>query len=451
MMNNILRQSFLLFLACSLLSPAMAQDWPQFNGPTRDGILPSTFDLKKIPEAGLQKLWSAKIAGGYSGPAVADGRVFVTDYIIASGEIKNNPGGRDELTGDERVLCYAEQSGVLLWEHSDPRTVAVSYGIGPRATPAIDGEIAYTLGSEGNLLALNVKTGEVVWQVDLKKTYSAQTPIWGYSASPLVAGDLLYTLAGGDGSIVVALDKTTGKEVWKALSASGIGYCPPTLIQEQGQPQLIVWDADKLNSLDPKTGEVYWSEPLAPRYEMSIAPPSLNGDLMYASGIGEVSKMMRLKPNRSGVEVLWEGRPKIGVYSSNAAALFIGNMVVGSDCGSGELIGVDATTGDRFWSTWDATSQTDRRANHGTAFVFKAVDDLYYLFSETGDFIIARLSDQGYEEISRQHLIEPTNSCFDRNVVWSYPAFANGCIFVRNDVELACFTLGRDISSGAEM
>lgn len=426
-----------------------ADDWPQWNGPARKGEYSESGVIQSIPLGGLERRWSVPVQGGYSGPAVASGKVIVTDYVKESGEVKNNPGGRDELTGRERVLCFDAATGEEIWEHEYARNYRISYAIGPRVTPTIDGEMVYCLGAEGDLVCLDTNSGSVVWRRQLRDEYQTETPIWGYAAAPLVVGELLITLAGGDGSTVVALDKNTGAEVWRALSASEIGYCPPTLIEASGKVQLLIWDADQLSSLNPLDGTSYWSTPFAARYAMSIAAPVLEGDRMYVSGIGEVGAMFQLSSSSPGVDILWNGKPKDAVYCANSTPYFLDGFIYGADCGIGSFICFDATTGKRQWETFQPTSQTERRASHGTAFITKltsseASKSRFYLMSETGDFIIADLTPEGYKEVGRQHVIDPTNECFGRQVNWSYPAFANRCLFVRNDKELVCYSLATD-------
>ncbi len=419
---------------------AEADDWPQWNGATRTGVYSESKTIRSIPEGGLKKLWSQPVNLGYSGPAVAAGRVFLTDYVKTSGESINNPSTRIELQGTERVLCFDATSGKPLWTHAYERNYALSYPSGPRSTPTVDGDRVYTLGAEGDLICLSVADGKVVWQRQLKESYRTESPIWGYSAAPLVVGELLYTLAGGEGSTVVALDKMTGEERWRALSASNIGYCPPTLIRAAGREQLLIWDPVSLNGLDPKTGAVLWTTPLAPKYEMSITPPVIGGNKMFVSGIGEVAGMFEIDSINPGVKELWRGKPKDAMYCANSTPCFDGDYVYGADCGKGCLICMRASNGERLWETFEPTGGGDKRLSHGTAFLSKA-GDLYYLLSETGDFIIAKLSPEKYEEIGRFHVLEPTNECFGRAVVWSYPAYANRCLLARNDKELVCFSI----------
>ncbi len=419
---------------------ARADDWPQWNGATRTGIYSESKTLRSIPKEGLKKLWSQTVNLGYSGPAVSNGRVFLTDYIKTSGELANNPGTRIELKGSERVLCFDAVSGKSIWTHAYERDYALSYPSGPRATPTVDGDRVYTLGAEGDLVCLSAADGKVVWQRQLKESYRTESPIWGYSAAPLVAGDLLYTLAGGEGSTVVAFDKMTGEERWRALSASNIGYCPPTLMQAAGREQLLIWDPVSLNGLDPKTGAVLWETPLAPKYEMSITPPVISGNKMFVSGIGEVAGMFEIDSAKPGVRELWRGKIKNAIYCANSTPSFDGEYVYGADCGKGCLICMRASDGERLWETFVPTGGGEQRLSHGTVFLSK-VGELYYLLSETGDFIIAKLSPEKYEEMGRFHVLEPTNECFGRAVVWSYPAYANRCLLARNDKELVCFSI----------
>ena len=417
-----------------------AEDWPQWLGSQRDGVYRETGIAKTIPANGLPVLWRTPIHGGYSGPAVANGRVFVTDFKTSSGKSTNDPGARDKVAGTERIVCLEEATGKELWKVEYERTYQISYANGPRATPTVDGQFVYCLGAEGDLLCLDVATGEIKWKQQLAEAYKTQAPIWGYSAHPLVYGDTLITLAGGEGSIVVALDKMTGKERWRALSASEIGYCPPSILKLGGKDRLVIWDADKLNALEPDTGKVVWSKPLQPRYAMSITVPRVSGDLLFASGIGEVSGVFPINKDGSLGDSLWNGKPKIGVYCANSTPAFEGEVIYGADCGSGMMIAVNARDGSRYWETFKPTTGGERRASHGTVFIVKH-EDRYLLFSETGDLIFAKLTPKAYEEQSRMHVLDATSECFGRSVVWSHPAFANRKLFARNDREIVCVDL----------
>jgi outer membrane protein assembly factor BamB len=417
-----------------------ADDWPQWMGPRRDGTWRETGVLTKFPEGGPKVQWRVEIGGGYAGPAAADGRVFVTDYILSEGkQPQPNPGARNKLQGRERILCFDAATGKPLWRHEFDCPYHVSYPAGPRVTPTVHQGKVYTLGTEGHLLCLDAAKGSVLWSKELKKEYKCETPMWGFCGHPLIDGQKLVCLVGGEGSIAVAFDKDTGKELWRALEAKEPGYCPPTLIEAGGKRQLLIWHAEAICSLDPETGKVYWEEACKPMYGMSITAPQKLGDYLFVGGIGNIGVCLKLAKHKPAVEVVWKADNKTGVCGANSTPLLDSGMIYGCDCHNGAFRGVKLETGERLWETFQPTTG-GRALSHGTAFIVKN-GDRYFLFSETGDLIIARLSSKGYEELSRAKILEPTGEGFGRKVVWSHPAFANKCCFARNDKELVCVSL----------
>src|SRR5205085_9531710 len=189
----------------------------------------------------------------------ANGRVYVADRQLSAGA--SNPSitfARGEIAGTERVLWLNEADGKVLWKHEYDCPYIVSYPAGPRATPAVDGGKVYSLGAEGNLVCLDAEKGTVIWSRDFKKDFGVKTPMWGFAAHPLIDGRRLISLVGGDGSVAVALDKDTGKELWRALSAKEPGYCPPMIYEFGGKRELIVWHPEAVSAVDPESGKVYW-------------------------------------------------------------------------------------------------------------------------------------------------------------------------------------------------
>lgn len=416
-----------------------ADDWPQWLGPQRDSVWRERGVLARFPAEGLKVRWRAAVALGYAGPAVADGRVYVIDYQRSSGEFRNNPGGRERLEGKERVLCFDATSGELRWKHQYDRPYHVSYPGGPRCTPTVAGGRVFALGAEGNLWCLDAQTGRVLWSVDFVKDYGAQTPFYGVAAHPLVAGDLVYCVVGGQNKVAVAFDVRTGREVWHALSAGEPGYCPPTLIEHAGTPQLLIWHGEAINSLHPRTGAVYWTVPLKPRFGMAIVAPRKLGGHLLVTGYGE-GAMLRLRDSRPDAEVAWRCHPKTGIFCATSTPFLEDGMIYGCDIETGALMGVRIEDGQRLWETHKPTIGGAQSGRYGTAFLVKH-EDRFFLFSETGDLILAKLSRSGYEELGRFHVLEPTNHTFGRRVVWSHPAFAGRCLFARNDKELVCVSL----------
>jgi outer membrane protein assembly factor BamB len=428
-----------LTLLLNLTSLGHADDWPQWMGPNRDGVWHEDGIVEAFPEAGLTVKWRVPIHLGYSGPTVVGDRVFVTDYELASGDLSNSPGRKNKLTGKERVVCLNAETGELIWKHEYDCPYEVSYPSGPRCTPAVAGNHVYTLGAEGNLVCLTADEGKVVWSKELKAEYQTKAPHWGFSGHPLIDGDRLYCLVGGKGSVVVAFNRHTGEELWKAISAKDAGYCPPSLITAGGVRQLILWDPEKINSLNPDTGEVYWQVPLVPDYDMSIVAPQQHGDYLFASAIGNVGALLKLDRDKPAASVVWKGDSRNAVYSANSTPLIVDNTIYGVCCRGGQLRGVDLLTGKRLWESFQPTTGK-RPAGHGTAFLVRNADR-FFLFSESGDLIVSHLSRSGYEEISRFHVLEPTGEAFGRPVVWTHPAFARRSVFARNDKEIVCVSL----------
>jgi outer membrane protein assembly factor BamB len=421
----------------------VADDWPQWMGPTRDDVWHETGIVEKFPEGGPKVLWRVPVAAGYSGPAVVGDKVFITDYVKSSGEIRNDPGAKATLQGRERVLCLRASDGKELWKVEYECPYAISYPAGPRTTPAVSGGRVYTLGAEGNLLCLDAETGKTVWSKELKKEYKTESPHWGFCGHPLIDGNKLYCLVGGEGSVAVCFDKDTGREIWRALSSTtDSGYCPPKIIEAGGTRQLLIWHPQSLNSLDPQTGKVYWSEKLDPQYGMSCSGPQVSGDWLYVSAIGKLGVVFKLDRTKPAVEFVWAAKPNTGVFCSNSTPVIEGNTIFGNDCEVGNLRAVKLTTGERLWETFKPTTGGERRESHGTAFITRN-GDRYFLFGETGDLVIARLTPEKYEEISRAHLVDPTNEAFGRAVVWTHPAYANKCVYVRSDKEIVCASLAK--------
>ena len=419
--------------------PAVAEDWPQWMGPDRDGTWNEQGLTQTLSEQTPIK-WEVEVAGGYAGPAVAGGRVYQTDYLKSQGELANNPGGRTQLRGKERVHCFDAATGERLWTHAYDRPYAISYAVGPRATPAVDGDRVYTLGAEGDLKCLQTSDGSVVWEHDLQQKYGVEAPIWGFAAHLLVVDDLVITMVGGKGQGVVAWEKTTGKERWKALTSRDAGYCPASVIEYGGRRQLIVWTPQELASLDPITGEVFWKHPLAPDYGMSIAMPQRAGNVLFATGYAK-NGLFELDENRPNATPLWNSPGAKSLYCSNSTPLIDEGLAYGCDINSGSLRAMQLRDGSVVWADTVPVGG-DRRRRHATAFLTKLVgQDRFLLWNDKGDLILCTLDPKGYTELGRKHVLEPTQEAFGARVVWTPPAYADRTAFVKNDRKLVAVDL----------
>lgn len=436
-----MRILLLLLLANATLH---ADDWPQWLGPQRDSVWRETGIVDTFPADGPPARWRAKIGGGYTGPAVAKGKVYLMDRQVAEKtKAPGNAFARGVIPGTERVLCLNAVDGSVVWEHRYDCTYTMSYSTGPRCTPVVrDGKV-WTLGAEGNLLCLDAENGKVLWSRDFKKDFSASTPMWGFAGHPLLDGQRLICLCGGPGSVAVAFDKDSGQEIWRSLDAREPGYAPPTMIEVGGSKQLILWHPQSVNSLDPATGKVFWSHPWDVRAGLTVATPRLAGDLLLLSSFYTSSKCFRLNATKPAATLQWEGKSfsekNTDTLHSLMSTPFIENGHLYGVCSHGQLRCLKFETGERLWETFAATTG-DKPVRWANAFLVKQADR-YFLANEQGDLIIAKLTPKGYEELSRTSLLKPTTTDPRRAVVWSHPAFADQCVFARNDEEIVCLPL----------
>jgi len=437
-----MRLLYLLILSSAL----RADEWPQWLGPQRDGVWRETGIVEKFPAGGPKVLWRMKIGGGYTGPAIANGKVYLMDREVAANSPRpGNAFARGIIPGSERVLCLDAASGKQLWEHRYECTYTMSYATGPRCTPLVSGGKVWTVGAEGNLFCLDASNGKVLWSHDFKADLGAKTPQWGFAGHPLLDGQRLICLVGGPDSVAVAFDKDSGKELWRALNAREPGYCPPTMIEHAGTKQLILWHPQAVNSLDPATGKVFWSYPWEVRSGLTVATPRLAGDLLLLSSFYTSSKCFKLDATKPTATLQWEGKSfsemKTDTLHSLISTPFIENGHIYGVCSYGQLRCLKLDTGERLWETFAATTG-DKPVRWANAFIIKHADR-FFLANEQGDLIIAKLTPQGYEEISRAKLLKPTTTDPRRAVVWSHPAFANQCVFMRNDEEIVCASLAK--------
>ena len=431
-------EAWFSLVALAVVGSVVADDWPQWMGASRDNVWREDGLVERFPEAGLRVLWRTPIGGGYAGPAVSAGRVFVTDYVTdANVRVANFE--RHTSRGVERVLCLDEKTGAVLWKHELPVTYTIAYPAGPRCTPTVDGDRVYTLGAEGNLFCLDVVTGRVVWSRDLKADYQTKAALWGYASHPLVDGDRLVCVAGTAVAHAVAFDKVSGQELWRAGTASEQGYSPPTLIEAAGVRQLVFMKPDGIYAVAPETGRILWEAAYGADNGSIIMSPVKVGDHLFVGGFQEKNLLLKLAADKPGADVVWRNKPKHGLSAVNVQPIVADGIVYGFH-EKGDLRAVAIPSGEIIWKSGGPLGARPQAS--GTAFIVRQADR-YWLFAESGDLVIAKLSPAGYEEIDRVHLLDPTNTAFGRDVVWCAPAYANRSIVVRNDKEIIRVSLAR--------
>jgi outer membrane protein assembly factor BamB len=409
-----------------LINVTRADDWPQWRGPNRDGVWRETGILESFPAGGLKVLWRAPVGPGFSSPVVAEGRV----YLIHSELMRPN--------AKERIQCFDAANGSVLWNFA----YEVNYpdwaftpepGMGPAATPLVANGKLYTLGDKSDLICFDARNGAVLWRRNLETEYGVEQ--FCFNASPMTEGNLLIlcigSYGGGSPSSVLALDKDSGREVWKTPT-EGLTNSSPMAVTAGGKRQVITWTQKAVLSLDPATGKEYWREPMNMLAQNAVATPVVENDLLLLSGL-----MLKIDSDKPAPSVLWPDTKAASrrILSHTSTPVILKDHVFSTKM-SGGFVCLEARTGRELWMTDKVTEMVNGTSAHITP-----QGDAVLIYTDKGDLIRAQLTSSGYNEISRTHLIEPTYPYAGRKVTWSPPAYANCHVFARNDRELICASL----------
>ena len=417
--------TFLTFSASTL-----ADEWPQWRGPQRDGVWRETGLVEKFETPELKLRWSVPLGGGYSGPTVADGRVYVSDRVTEPKEL-------------ERVHCFEWKTGKEIWSHSYEAPYGkVEYRAGPRASVHIDNGHAYSLGSLGHLYCFAATDGTVRWKKDLNAQYKIRMPIWGISAAPVIEKDLVIVQIGGEEACMVAFDKKTGEERWKAL-ADNASYSAPIVIDQAGKRVLVCWTADSISGLDPASGKVHWTYPYpSDKWAIAISTPVLYKDLLLFSEAHKGTLLLRLHSDKLAVEKVWHHRNREdkddgALHCLQSTPYIADGFVYGVDS-DGVLRCLELKTGKPRWDDGTLAPKARWSSMH-----LVPSSNQVWMFNERGELIIAKPSADGPGVVSKAKLLVPTEEQLPRRggVTWSHPAFAYRHVFARNDKELVCADL----------
>ena len=431
------RTPLALLIVCLLVvSTVTADEWPQWRGPQRDGVWRETGIVEELPDE-VQPRWTADIGAGYSSPTVADGRVYITDRI-------------DEPEEIERVHCFDFKTGKQVWTHAYPTGDLygrIGYKAGPRAAVIVQEGKAYSLGSAGHLLCFDAATGKVLWQHDLYTQYQIDMPRWGIAASPLIEGDLLIVQAGGKDACMIAFDRNSGKEAWRALSDAA-SYVAPIVIDQAGRRVLVTYMADRVAGMDPKTGQVLWSYDMpGSQWPIAISTPVVHDDLLFLSSAHVGSALLRLDPDRMAVHEVWRKNGKTnredGTLHSLITTPILRDGYIYGLHQNAKLRCLDLKTGEVVWESEGAMPPEKFGTLH---MVEHAPTGRVFIFNEIGELVIANLTPMGYIELDRAKLVEPTkpqNPGRRTGVTWAHPAFAHRHILVRSDQKLVCVDLSK--------
>lgn len=424
-MRQLLRLALLTILCGPFLAGTLAysDDWPQWRGPNRDGVWKETGLPEKFPAGGLPIRWRAPAGNGFASPVVAQGRVYLIDAELTRPQAQ------------ERIRCFDEQTGNQIWQHIDrvtypERAYAANNLGGPNATPIVQNGKLYTLGRRGLLRCFDAATGKILWERNLEKDFS--TKEFSGTPSPLIEGrHLILDIGGKPDASLAAFDIDTGADVWKALDE--LQMCSsPTLVEAGGRRQVVVWTQSSVSSVDPANGKLLWRERFLTGGLTGISSPTYLGKRLIVAGL-----MLELDSDKPGARVLWPKTRAVDrrILSNTSTAALQGDHVY-SARSSGQLVCIDAQTGEQIWETDKVTAPGRGSSIHITLNGSTAL-----LFNDRGELIRAKISPEGYAELSRTQLIKASYVFEGRKVVWAYPAYANGCIFARNTEEMICASL----------
>jgi len=424
------KRIIVILFPIALALASRAEDWPQWRGSGRDGVWHETGIRKTFPAEGLPVRWRAPVGYGFSSPVVAKGRVYVTDALL----------DRPKVRG--RVLCFEERTGKLLWTFSREKTNYPAWAFvpgqepSPNGTPVVqDGKVYATGPQAHNLYCLEAVSGKLVWEKDLAQDYQIEETAT-ISASPLVNGERVILQVGGKpDACVVAFDRKSGREIWKSLNESA-GQASPIIIKAGGRRQLVVWTMQSVTSLDPATGQLFWREGFSAGNHAAVATPVFSNNRLLVSGL-----MLKLDEHKPVASVLWpESRAETRrILSGTSTPLLQGDYVYSLNS-AGNLVCLELETSRQLWETDKVTRQkTGRSACMHMTLNGRSV----FIYNELGELILAHLSPQGYEEICRTTLVEPTYPFGGRKLTWAAPSFANRHVYARNEKEIICASLSQ--------
>lgn len=398
-------------------SRASAADWPQWRGPQRNGVSAEKGLLKAWPKEGPRLLWQVKgIGQGYSTPAVAGERI----YLLGN-------RGLDE----EFVQALSIKDGKPIWSTRIGKVgnpdQQPAYP-GTRSTPTVDGALLYALGSDGDLACLEARTGKVRWQKNLRSEFGGQPGVWAYSESPLVDGDLLVCTPGGSEATLLALNKKTGAVIWKSAVPGGdqAAYASPIVVTVDGVRQYVQFLQHGVVGVDARSGRFLWRyDRTAQGSPANIPTPVAHDGYVYtASGRGG-GGLVRLKRHQEtmNVEPVYQA---MRLPNNIGGAVRVGGHLYGT--AGTALVCVEFATGTVKWS--------DRGVGPGAVLY---ADGHLYVHGENGDLALVEATPEAYREKGR--FTPPDQPERGRSRAWTYPVVANGRLYIRDMDTLRCYDI----------
>jgi outer membrane protein assembly factor BamB len=407
----------LLFAACSAVkdpvATASAADqaafWPRFNGPDGTNISKATGLLKKWPADGPRLVWTAQgIGEGFAGATIANG------LILTAGDLEG-----------KTVVTALDMEGKTLWQRPNGPAWSGQHG-GDRGTPTIDGDRVYHEAPTGELICLNAKTGEKIWQTNILERFEGKNTTWGLAESVLIDGPRLICCPGGEKGSVVALDKQTGKTVWAAKSTGDrAGYASPALVEWQGMRIILTMTAKALIGVSADTGDLLFRHEHITRYDVNALMPLYHdGKVFISSGYGSGSELVNLKVEGGKVsaEPVWQSKE---LDNHHGGVVLIDGYVYGaaSDANHSQWICLE-------WKTGKKTCAA-KGVGKGS---LTAADGLLYTMSEGGKVGLVEATPQEFKLISQFKL--PSGG---EGPSWAHPVVCGGRLYIRHSNRLFAY------------
>ena len=386
-------------------SIAWNADWPQYRGLNRDGISKETAILKTWPANGPKVVWKTPIGDGYSGMAVVANRIYTMD---AKGQ-------------DEFVLCMDAASGKEIWRYRNDSSFVNDQGNGPRGTPTVESDMVYAFGAQGILTALNAKTGTKVWSHDVKKMLAGKVPIWGFSSSPLIEGDLLILPVGGsENNAVVAFNKKTGAVAWRSQGDEP-GYSSAIAVTIKGIRQILVFSGTKLLSVAPTDGKLLWSYNWKTDWFVNAAVPIVVPEdkvfISTAYDVGAALLKVNVAAGKPSVQEVWMNKSMRNHFNTS---IYHNGHIYGFD--NAVLKCIDANTGEEKW----------KQPGYGRGSLLLADGHLIVL-GERGQLLLVEANPAAYKEKANAQVLQ--------GKTWTMPTLVNGKLYVRNQKEMVCLDI----------
>jgi outer membrane protein assembly factor BamB len=397
-----------------------SSDWPQWRGPQRNGISNESGLLKQWPTDGPKVVWQVNdIGDGYSTPSVVGNRIYVM----------SNSGFENEF-----VQALSTQDGKAIWTTRVGNVGSPNdflYGKA-RSTPTVDGDSIYALGSDGDLACLETASGKIRWQKSLRKDFGGQPGIWAYAESPLVDGDFVIVTPGGAQATIVALNKKTGGLIWKSSVPGGdpAGYASAIVAQPGGRKQYVQFLSKGIVGVDAKTGQFLWRYAEVAKGMAQMVTPVARDAYVYGGAHGIGGGLVRLKAEGGGVsaEQVYFAR---GLPNNIGGSVLVGDYLYGTSGKS--LVAVEFTTGKIKW-------QAESIGGGSVAYA----DGMLYLHGEDGEVALVEATPDAYREKGRfTPPTQPQRrrqGPFPEKA-WAYPVVANGRLYIRDIGTLWAFDI----------